>query len=193
MEQVLAAFVAELRAIGLPVSLSENVDAAAALRAIKLTGRAQVKSALAATLVKNHDHYGAFELAFDVFFGGRQLTRLAAGAPDGSAEEPAGFGRGTVLRQLTEDELNDLLFRAVAGRDGMLLRAVAAEAVDRWAGIDPGRVAAGTFYLYRTLTRLDLEALRQRLREATEADGLSDLGRRLAAEDQDARVDSARA
>jgi uncharacterized protein len=194
MERTLAAFVAELRAIGLPVSLSENVDAAAALRAITLTGRAEVKSALAATLVKNHDHYGAFELAFDVFFGGRQLARLAGGTPDGSGEEePAGFGAGTVLRQLTEEELNDLLFQAVAGRDSMLLRAVAAEAVDRWAGIDPGRVAAGTFYLYRTLTRLDLEALRERLREAAAADGLSDLGRRLADEDQDARVDAARA
>jgi hypothetical protein len=196
MERILAAFIAELRAIGLPVSLSENVDAAAALRAIPLTGRSQVKSALAATLVKNHDHYGAFELAFEVFFGSRQLARLADGTPDRSGEdEAAGFGTGTgtVLRQLTEDELNDLLFRAVAGRDGMLLRAVATEAVDRWAGIDPGRVVAGTFYLYRTLTRLDLEALRQRLREAAEADGLSDLGRRLAEEDQDARVDAARA
>lgn len=195
MERILAAFIAELRAIGLPVSLSENVDAAAALRAIPLTGRAQVKSALAATLVKNHDHYGAFELAFEVFFGGRQLARLTVGAPDGSGEddEAAGFSAGTVLRQLTEDELNDLLFRAVAGRDDMLLRAVATEAVDRWAGIDPGRAVAGTFYLYRTLTRLDLEALRQRLREAAAADDLSDLGRRLADEDQDARVDAARA
>jgi len=46
MEMILAAFIAELRAIGLPVSLSENVDAAAALRAIPLADRAQVKSAL---------------------------------------------------------------------------------------------------------------------------------------------------
>ena len=73
MEMILAAFIAELRAIGLPVSLSENVDAAAALRAIPLADRDQVKSALAATLVKNHDHYRAFDLAFDIFFGGRQL------------------------------------------------------------------------------------------------------------------------
>jgi uncharacterized protein with von Willebrand factor type A (vWA) domain len=71
MEMILAAFIAELRAIGLPVSLSENVDAAAALRAIPLADRDQVKSALAATLVKNHDHYRAFELAFDIFFSGR--------------------------------------------------------------------------------------------------------------------------
>jgi uncharacterized protein with von Willebrand factor type A (vWA) domain len=203
MEKILAAFIAELRAIGLPVSLSENVDAAAALRAIPLADRAQVKSALAATLVKNHDHYRAFELAFDIFFGSRQLARLADGTENGSGgASQAGFGTGTMLRQLTDDELNDLLFQAVAGRDGVLLRAVAAEAVDRWAGIEPGRVVAGTFYLYRTLTRLDLEALRQRLREsagltwppaAAGSEGLSELGRRLAVEDQDARVDAARA
>jgi uncharacterized protein with von Willebrand factor type A (vWA) domain len=192
MEQILAAFIAELRAIGLPVSLAENVDAAAALRAIPLTDRAQVKSALAATLVKNHDHYRAFELAFEVFFGGRRLARLTDANGSGEAAT-AGSGTGTVLRQLTEDELNDLLFQAVAERDGTLLRAVASEAVDRWAAIEPGRVVAGTFYLYRTLTRLDLEALRQRLRESADADGLSDLGRRLAEEDQDARVDAARA
>jgi len=192
MEKILAAFIAELRAIGLPVSLAENVDAAAALRAIPLSDRDQVKSALGATLVKNHDHYRAFELAFEIFFGGRQLARLAGENGSGEASR-AGFGTGTMLRQLTEDELNDLLFQAVAGRDGVLLRAVAAEAVDRWAGIEPGRVVAGTFYLYRTLTRLDLEALRQRLRAAAEFDGLSDLGRRLAEEDQDLRVDQARA
>ena len=192
MEKILAAFIAELRAIGLPVSLAENVDAAAALRAIPLSDRDQVKSALGATLVKNHDHYRAFELAFEIFFGGRQLARLAGENGSGEASR-TGFGTGTMLRQLTEEELNDLLFQAVAGRDGVLQRAVAAEAVDRWAGIGPGRVVAGTFYLYRTLTRLDLEALRQRLREAAETDGLSDLGRRLAEEDQDLRVDQARA
>jgi hypothetical protein len=192
MEMILAAFIAELRAIGLPVSLSENVDAAAALRAIPLADRDQVKSALAATLVKNHDHYRAFELAFDIFFGGRQLARPAEGNGGGEPSQ-AGVGPGTVLGQLTEDELNDLLFQAVAERDGVLLRAVAAEAVDRWGGIEPGRVVAGTFYLYRTLTRLDLEVLRRRLRESEGPGGLSDLGRRLAEEDQDARVDAARA
>jgi uncharacterized protein with von Willebrand factor type A (vWA) domain len=193
MEMILAAFISELRAIGLPVSLSENVDAAAALRAIPLADRAQVKSALATTLVKNHDHYRAFELAFDIFFGGRQLARLGDETGNGSgAASQAGSGPGTLLHQLSEDELNDLLFQAVAGRDGVLLRAVAVEAVDRWAGIEPGRVVAGTFYLYRTLTRLDLEALRQRLRDSADPDGLSDLGRRLAEEDQDARVDAVR-
>ena len=97
METILAGFIAELRAIGLPVSVSENVDAAAALRAIPLSDRAQVKSALAATLVKNHDHYGAFEVAFDIYFGGRQLGSLAGGTPNGAGEPKPGrlrFGYG---------------------------------------------------------------------------------------------------
>ncbi len=76
----LAAFIAELRAIGLPVSVAENVDARAALKAMPLVDRASLKSALAATLVKNSDHYGAFELVFDVFFaGGRFAADPAAG------------------------------------------------------------------------------------------------------------------
>ena len=41
METILAGFIAELRAIGLPVSVSENIDAAAALRAIPLSDRAR--------------------------------------------------------------------------------------------------------------------------------------------------------
>jgi len=198
VETILAAFIAELRAIGVPVSLSENVDAAAALQAIPLTDRAQVKSALAATLVKNHDHYGAFDLAFEIFFGGRPPALAAEGTPNGSGEANGaggkpGHGTGSVLSRLTEEELNDLLYQAVAGRDGVLVTAVASEAVDRWAGIEPGRVVAGTFYLYRTLTRLDLEALRSRLRQSADGEDLSGLARRLAEEDQDARVDAARA
>jgi uncharacterized protein len=194
MEMILAGFIAELRAIGLPVSISENVDAAAALRAMPLDNRAQVKSALAATLVKNHDHFGAFDLAFDVYFGGRKLGALADGAGNGSGEPSQGsLGQGPILGRLTDDELSDLLFRAVAERDDMLLAAVAAEAVNRYAGIEPGRIVAGTFYLYRTLARLDLEALRQRLRESAELAGRNDIDRRLVEQEHDARVDAVRA
>ena len=98
MDVSLAAFVAELRAVGLPVSVSENVDAAAALRAIPLADRDQVKSALAATLVKNHDHYRAFELAFDIFFGGRQLARLAEGNGGGEASRFSNVSKRAAAR-----------------------------------------------------------------------------------------------
>ena len=104
MDVSLAAFVAELRAIGLPVSVSENVDAAAAVAAMPMVDRASLKSALAATLVKNSDHYGAFELVFDVFFGGRRIGADAQAGPaadgqaaDGAAAEaraPRVTGRG---------------------------------------------------------------------------------------------------
>ena len=80
MDVSLAAFVAELRAIGLPISVSENVDATAAVAAMPMTDRASLKSALAATLVKDSDHYGAFELVFEIFFGGRRV----------GADHPAG-------------------------------------------------------------------------------------------------------
>ena len=92
MDVSLAAFVAELRAIGLPISVSENVDATAAVAAMPMTDRASLKSALAATLVKDSDHYGAFELVFEIFFGGRRVGAddPAGPAADGAAADGSG-------------------------------------------------------------------------------------------------------
>src|SRR5260221_14017984 len=121
----LAAFVAELRAIGLPVSVSENIDATAAVAAMPLVDRASLKSALAATLVKDSDHYGAFELVFDIFFAGRRPG--ADPEPDPTAEGPAavgnGAGRGGAGAMLGDADLNDLLLRAVAAADPVLIQA----------------------------------------------------------------------
>ena len=101
MDATLAAFVAELRAIGLPISVSENVDAMAAVLAMPMADRASLKSALAATLVKSSDHYSAFELVFDIFFGERRVgaaarpARTAGAAADGqAAARRTAAGRG---------------------------------------------------------------------------------------------------
>ena len=51
---LLAGFIQELREAGLPVSLTENLDAMAAVRHIPLDDREAFKYALAATLVKNN-------------------------------------------------------------------------------------------------------------------------------------------
>jgi uncharacterized protein len=201
MDVTLAAFVAELRAIGLPISVSENVDATAAVLAMPMADRASLKSALAATLVKNSNHYGAFELVFDIFFGGR---RVGVGAPagpaavDGAAADgrcASGNGAGggsSVVAMLSDAELADLLLRAVLAGDRMLIRAVAAETVTRHAGIEPGRAVAGMYYLYRTLRELDLDRLLERLLASADAAGLSEMDRRLAGEDYRARVDAVR-
>jgi len=199
MDVSLAAFVAELRAIGLPISVSENVDATAAVAAMPMTDRASLKSALAATLVKNSDHDGAFELVFDIFFGGRRVgaedpagpAADGAAADGGASGNGAGGGRG-VVAMLSDAELADLLLRAVLTGDRMLIRAVAAEAVTRYAGIEPGRAVAGMYYLYRTLRALDLDALLERLLASADTAGLSEIDRRLASDDYRARVDAVR-
>ena len=83
----LAAFVAELRTIGLPISVSENVDAMAAVLAMPIADRATLKSALAATLVKSADHYHAFER------GLRSVLRRQPSRHRGS-DRPGGRYRG---------------------------------------------------------------------------------------------------
>src|SRR5579859_7285494 len=123
----LAAFVAELRTIGLPISVAENVDAMAAVLAVPIADRATLKSALAATLVKSADHYHAFEVVFDLFFGDSRvgLDELAGPAPgtaaaNGNAAAANGAGRPGIVAGLSDADLDDLLFRAMLAGDQVL-------------------------------------------------------------------------
>jgi uncharacterized protein with von Willebrand factor type A (vWA) domain len=185
----LAAFVAELRTIGLPVSVSENVDAMAAVLAMPIADRAALKSALAATLVKSADHYHAFEVIFDLFFGDSrvgisELTDPAAGpaAADGVTAAANGAGRAGIVAALSDGDLSDLLFQAALAGDQVLIRAAVAEAVSRYADVEPGRPVAGVYYLYRTLRRLDMDRLTARLIAADNPADLPEMDRALAAE-----------
>src|SRR5205085_5239058 len=92
MLDLLAGFIQELRAAGLPVSLTENLDAMEAVRHIPLEDREAFKYALAATLVKNQSHWRAFETVFEVYFslrggeykideGGAEADGQQAGVP----------------------------------------------------------------------------------------------------------------
>src|SRR5690349_24059484 len=69
--ELLNGFIVELREAGLPVSLTENLDAMQAVRHIPLEDREAFKYALAATLVKNNSHWRAFETVFEVYFSYR--------------------------------------------------------------------------------------------------------------------------
>src|SRR2546429_1492238 len=66
MLDLLAGFIQELRAAGLPVSLTENLDAMEAVRHIPLEDREALKYALAATLVKSQGHWRALDQALEV-------------------------------------------------------------------------------------------------------------------------------
>src|SRR5919199_6847665 len=68
MLDLLAGSIQELRAAGLPVSLTENLDAMEAVKHIPLEDREAFKYALAATLVKSNAHWKAFETVFEVYF-----------------------------------------------------------------------------------------------------------------------------
>ena len=67
MLDLLSGFVQELRNAGLPVSLTENLDAMEAVRHIPLEDRDAFKYALGATMVKNSAHWRSFETVFEVY------------------------------------------------------------------------------------------------------------------------------
>jgi uncharacterized protein with von Willebrand factor type A (vWA) domain len=86
-----------------------------------------------------------------------------------------------------------MLFKAMQSNDMNSMRSGAREAVDRYAGMEPGRPVGGTYYLYRTLRNLDLDTLMDRLIAAgtkAEADGLEE---RLVKDEAKAKVEALKA
>jgi len=205
---VLTGFVTELRAAGLPVSMTEAVDAAEAVHHIPLEDRQALKYALAATMVKSSAHWKAFDTAFEVYFAIRppgataEETGAAYGDEQGADGDEmaelsgAGRGRGGAGGQaLSAEELAEMLFRALKSANDAQMAALARQAVTRYAGMEPGRPVGGTYYLYRTLRNLDLDGLLRRLMEAArqEAGGvLTPLEERLATDEFRSRLDRLR-
>ena len=88
-------FVHELRAAGLPVSMTENLDAMRAVEYVPLDDREALKAALGATLVKHHGHWKVFETVFDVYFS-LYSTGVGARAESGEGAD----GESMSLEQL---------------------------------------------------------------------------------------------
>ncbi len=203
MLDLLAGFIQELRAAGLPVSLTENLDAMEAVRHIPLEDREAFKYALGATLVKNNAHWKAFETIFEVYFSLRgseysidedatddELTADLLQQLMGQAQQA-----GSAMDGLTPEELAELLYKALMDGDEAMARALARQAVTRYAGMEPGRPVGGTYYLYRTLRNLDLDGVLERLMEAAQQDadgGLTPLEERLAKDEYESRIDRLR-
>ena len=181
---LISGFIEELRNAGLPVSLTENLDAMEAVTHIPLEDREAFKYALGATLVKNHSHWRAFEVVFEVYFSlrGPEYEISDGDAVEGGEEQPqmpgdgqASGGGGGGMSALTPEQLAEMLFKALMGGDDAMLRALARQAVMRFAGMEPGRPVGGTYYLYRTLRNLDLDGMLDRLMEAARAEAPGDL------------------
>ncbi|MCP5027040.1 MAG: VWA domain-containing protein [Actinomycetia bacterium] len=206
MLELLGGFIQELREAGIPVSLSENIDAMEAVQHIPLEDREALKYALAATLVKHTSHWRAFETLFEVYFSLRgaeysldddamdalsEMGDMDFSEEQGDGDQPGqGGGDG-----LTPEELAEMLFQALMKGDQAMMRAIARQAVKRFAGMEPGRPVGGTYYLYRTLRNLDLDGVLERLMDQSQEDapdGLTPLEERLERDEYEHRIDDLR-
>ncbi len=178
MLDLLNGFVVELRNAGLPVSLTENLDAMEAVQHIPIEDRDAFKYALGATLIKNHAHWRSFETVFEVYFSLRGPEyKIADGDGDTDLDElwremqeaqQQGEGKGQGgMDSMTPEEIAQMLMQALMNGDQGMMRAMAKQAVQRFAGMEPGRPVGGTYYLYRTLRNLDLDNMLEKMMEAS--------------------------
>jgi uncharacterized protein with von Willebrand factor type A (vWA) domain len=95
---------------------------------------------------------------------------------------------------MTPEELAEMLYRSLLNGNDALMRAVARQAVKRYAGMEPGRPVGGTYYLYRTLRNLDLDGVLERLMDHTreQVPEMSALEERLERDEYEIRVDQLR-
>ena len=156
------AFLEALRGAGLPVSLSEDLDAVAALGAVGWSSRTMVRDVYAATLVKRASQRPTFDALFELYY-----PRLVGGS--GTAEGTAG-GTSEDAAQ-TAATLQQQVLDALEADDADLLRQLAAEAVGR-LGAMPGRgPGLSSWSSYTALRRLGADELVARLVAALRAGG----------------------
>ena len=183
---LMSGFIVELRNAGLPVSLTENLDAIEAVKEIPLEDRQAFKYALGATLVKSNSHWRAFETIFEVYFSlrgaeynivdGESDTPGELGRDEQDSQQPGeGRGQSGGMDGLTPEELAQMLMQALMNGDQAMMRALAKQAVQRFAGMEPGRPVGGTYYLYRTLRNLDLDNMLEKLMQANKDSAQQDL------------------
>jgi uncharacterized protein with von Willebrand factor type A (vWA) domain len=167
MLHLLTGFVQELRCAGLPVSLTEELDAMRAVRLVPLEDRAVVEEALAATLVKSQLEAATFWAFFDL-----HVPRW--GDAPGAGDSP------------------EATARALLESGPAAIRELARGAVARYAGMGSGRPVGASYYVHRTLRHLDLDSLLEQMTELSRqwAGGpLTPLDERLAADEHRSKLD----
>ncbi|MEO8363073.1 MAG: VWA domain-containing protein [Ilumatobacteraceae bacterium] len=202
---LLSGFIVELRNAGLPVSLTENLDAMEAVKEIPIEDRQAFKYALGATLVKSNSHWRAFETIFEVYFSLRGPEYNISDDPNATEEDRLrqaeeqqrqGEGKGSAgggMDSLTPEEIAAMLMRALMSGDQAMMRALARQAVQRFAGMEPGRPVGGTYYLYRTLRNLDLDNMLEKLMQANRdlaQQELTKLEERLEKDEYQSRIEN---
>lgn len=163
------AFTEALRRAGIPVSVSEDIDAVQALVATGLKDRPTTRAAMAATLIKNSAHRPQFDTLFDLHF--------LPGDP-GSAAEEAPFEPSMSDESFRDQVLDVMLLGDAAGT-----RAFAREAVLRWGRIE-NSPSGGGFFQYPVFKALDIESLLARVQDEPDTNPLQEQLRRDALGEQ---------
>ena len=167
-----------MRDAGVPVAISDGMDAMRAARAVPLVVRDVFRESLAATLTSSASHRMAFDTLFDIYF-----PRTHA-MPD-EDEAPAGSAPGEGDPRDIQDFLADLIDQLMQGDDAAL-RAMAREAVASYGRVENAD-GSQSYFAYRVYRNFNLKGLLRRLMgEAGIED--DDLVSRLMADEFEARL-----
>jgi len=157
-------FARALRDAGVPVAISEDLDAMRALAHVPMEDRDTFRATLSTTMLKNEAHRPAFDTLFDLYFGtGR--------GPEALAEADSQLPEGS------EDEYLDDLFGALLAGDGDRIRELARQAVARFGRVESER-AGSPYFEYRVFRVIDMNVLLGRMMREQDPD-LSPLEERL--------------
>ncbi|ADB74324.1 vWA domain-containing protein [Geodermatophilus obscurus] len=153
-------FVRAVRDAGIPVGISQAVDAAEILTVVDLLDREQLRHGLAAVLLQRAAQRPAYDVLFDLWWplSDRPALASAGDEDDGEPGEPGeptlDLPDGTDLAQLMREELARLLLDG----DEEALRRFARDAVDQLGRTAPSP-SGQSFFSYRVMRALSPDTL----------------------------------
>ncbi|HEY4019545.1 MAG TPA: VWA domain-containing protein [Pseudonocardiaceae bacterium] len=166
----LVEFAGALREHGIAVGTGETVDAAAAVDALGLADRDQLRAALAATLLRRAGQRATFDAVFDLYF-------------------PTAVGAAETSVQVEDlDSLRSALVAALAGGDTGAVQALAGAGVGEFGRYgSPGGGMSG-WSAYQTLQRIQPDALLERVLAAIRGQQRDGLDEAIAQQEARARI-----
>jgi uncharacterized protein len=168
-------FTGALRQAGVPVAVSDDIDALRALERVELHLQDSVRAVLAATLVKTQAHRPAFDTLFDLYFGTERGAHHVAQRD--AAHPPA-----------ERDQLVDELAVALSGGDAAGMQEIAVRAVAGFGRVEGAR-SRDWYSQYEVMKTLAVDELLERLqRQVLEGPGLPALERQLLRDEFERRV-----
>lgn len=169
-----------LRDAGVPVAISDGMDAMRAAGVIDLLDRASFREALAATLTSSASHRMAFDTLFDIYFP-------RTSALPGEEEAPGSHVAGRPDQPLDPMDFLQQLVEALQGADDATLRRMAQEAVGQFGRVENAD-GSQSYFAYRVYRHFNLRGLLRRLLQESGIEGQDDLVSRLMADEFEARL-----